>query len=142
MQRRPLRSQLKEAWGIAINQRYQSELINSERGLQFYFCEALLRIFEDSGVKRRLFIEPRLEILNGTAYRYPDVVICNTRRIIGIVEIKYAPRVRPQKGVEKDLSTLSFAAREASRLTLSNDRYLGPNAGKKLYPLANDAVLC
>jgi hypothetical protein len=142
MQRHLLRSQIKKAWEIAINQRYQAQLINSERGLQLYFCEALLRMFEEAKVNRRLFIEPCLQLSDETGCRYPDVVVCNTKQIIGIIEFKYAPRIRANTIAKKDIATLEFAAREASRLTLSNDRYLGPKARKKSYPLADDAVLC
>lgn len=142
MQRLLLRSQIKKAWNIAINKRYKAQLINSERGLQLYFCEALLRMFEDDKVNRRLFIEPCLQLSDGIGCRYPDVVVCNTKRIIGIIEFKYTPRIRANLIAKKDIGTLEFAAREASQLTLSNDRYLGPQARKKSYPLADDAVLC
>lgn len=145
MKRHLLRSQLKTAWEFAIRQRYDHQLINSERGLQLYFCEALLNQFKESRVNRRLFVEPHLATIDGSRGRYPDIVICNTRRIIGIVEIKYAPRVgltHREGKVEKDLETLSYAVARADTLTLSNDRYQGPDYGKKSYSLANDAVLC
>lgn len=75
-----LREQLIEAWWTTIEHQYRGQLINSERGLQVYFCAALLGAFERKGLKRRLFVEPRLAA--DAERRYPDVVICNTRSII------------------------------------------------------------
>ena len=141
MQRRTLlRAQLSRAWQSMVETRYQSQLINSEGGLQVYFCHALLEAFEHDGVKRRLFIEPKLGSSNDVAYRYPDVVICNSRSVIGIVELKYLPRGRPS--FAKDLATLAYAAEAKDDLRLSNDRYLGVAGDSRRYPLAKDAVLC
>jgi hypothetical protein len=137
-----LRSHLRAAWKDAVTKGYNTQLINSERGLQFYFCEALLRIFENAGMRRRLFIEPCLSISGKKTVCYPDVVICSSRIIIGVVEIKYTPRVGIPKTASKDIKTLSFAANNSRNISLSNDRYRGPQAGKKEFQLADDAVLC
>lgn len=140
-----LRNQVIAAWKNTINGPYCDQLINSERGLQVYFCAALLRMFETDGVheRRRLFIEPRLSASEGSAKRvYPDVVICNTRQVIGIIELKYAPRAAPDS--TKDLNSFVFGVLEREHLTISNDRYRGAskNPSAKLYPLAEDCLLC
>ena len=83
-----LRAQLKRAWRDTIDQ-YQAQLINSEHGLQVHFCAALLSQFEASNMKtrRRVFVEPSLR-LSVDSVRYPDVVICDTKNVVGIIELK------------------------------------------------------
>jgi hypothetical protein len=78
--------------------------------------------------------------------RYPDVVIYDTQKIIGIVELKYAPRAKIREidlDYQKDLETLQLAVTHAEKLAISNDRFCGI-AKRKIgpYPLAKDAVLC
>jgi hypothetical protein len=138
-----LRSHLARAWNKTLKCEYSQQLINSERGLQIYFCRHLLDEFSKAHVSqsRRLFIEPRLtRSSKPTVAKYPDIVICNTRSVIGIVEIKYLPRVRPK--FDKDLETLDWVLAHSKELELSNDRYRGKGAQAKKYPLSNDAVLC
>jgi hypothetical protein len=57
-----------------------------------FLCAALLSTFEIAGLSRRLFVEPRLTTANGSTGPLPDVVICDSRNIIGVVELKYLPR--------------------------------------------------
>lgn len=138
--RHVLRAQLARAWETTIREKYVGQLINSEHGLQTYFCAALLQEFQASKTARRLFIEPRLRFSDGSAGRHPDVVICNTKSIVGLVEIKYVPRGKPT--YEKDLETLRLAVANAETLTISNDRFRGVTSDNRPYPLARDAVLC
>jgi hypothetical protein len=70
----------------------------------------------------------------------PDVLICNSGKIIGIVEMKYLPRAGAR--TEKDLKTLTWCVTHANRIGVRNDRYLGPGKNLKHYSLASDAVLC
>jgi hypothetical protein len=136
-----LRRHLAKAWEKTLKCEYSQQLINSERGLQIYFCKHLLDQFSSTKVSRRLFIEPRLTTPSEPKIaKYPDIVICNSRSVIGIVEIKYLPRVRPK--FDKDLETLDWVLAHSKELVLSNDRYRGPCAQAKKYPLSNDAVLC
>ena len=139
-QRNLLRSQLKQAWRNTITTKYQNQLINSERGLQVYFCSELLQAFEENGVKRRIFVEPRVSARDVQDFRYPDIVICNTNRIIGIVELKYTPRIFAH--YLKDLLTFDFVESHLNALTISNDRFLGRTIDNRAFPLAPDAVLC
>ncbi|MGC1276431.1 MAG: hypothetical protein WBC44_22235 [Planctomycetaceae bacterium] len=134
-----LRKQLVKAWSCTIKEKYDEEqLINSERGLQIYFCHELLKAFGESGKERRIFVEPCVKSVDGR--RYPDLLICNAHRIIGVVEIKYLPRGKPK--YDKDFDTLSFFATHPGGLTVSNDRYRGVSVKKRAFQLADDAVLC
>lgn len=139
MQKRNLlKSHLKTAWIKTIQLYYEGQLINSEHALQVYFCMELLRQFENSQLTRRIFIEPNI-VTNCGKNRFPDVVICNSQKVIGIVELKYTPRGKP--GIAKDLETLGFGANES--LEIVNKRYHGPKKDDlKNYTVATDAVLC
>lgn len=136
--RTPLRKQLSTAWRQTLTGPYQNQLINSERGLQVHFCHALMREFESAGIERRLFIEPTVK-LGADGVRCPDLIICNSQRIIGIVELKYAPRAVPD--YTKDLETFALLASHANSITLANERFRGEGASKT-YLLADDAVFC
>ena len=138
--RQLLRSQLEKAWKKTIKNQYREQLINSERGLQVYFCNALLRSFKRAKLNRRVFVEPCISTGQELGPLYPDVVICNSQEIIGVIELKYLPRTQPK--YEKDLNTLKYVASKGRRLTITNNRFLGKTYGKKTYDVASDAVLC
>lgn len=137
-----LKAQLRSAWLHTIERHYQRQLINSERGLQAFLCAALLDRFERGGVaqNRRIFIEPTLVIGRNGAVRKPDIVICNSRSIIGVVELKYKPKGHPR--TKKDLETLDWMASHPDGVQVKNDRYLGVPVDDRVYPLVADAVLC
>lgn len=135
-----LRRQLYSAWKATIEGNYRAQEINSERGLQVFFCSALLSGFKEAGLRRRLFVEPRLIAGSDGSGPQPDVLICNSKNVIGVVELKYLPRAAPK--IEKDLETLAWVASHGGELRISNDRYLGSNRPEKVYSLASDAVLC
>lgn len=137
-----LRNQLKQAWKETIVDQYQKQLINSERGLQVYFCSALIKAFKET--PRRIFVEPRLSIVEEEGVHYPDIVICNSNQIIGVVELKYLPRglLNFEKHVKKDIETLEWIAKRQEKIKISNDRFLGPSNSTGPYSLAENAVLC
>lgn len=138
--RKLLRCQLIKAWQCTIDEQYASQLINSERGLQVYFCHALMREFKECGLDqaRRLFVEPTI-VFSDKVRRYPDLVICNTQTIIGVAELKYAPRAIPDTA--KDMETLTMLAAEGNSIELINERFRGPGRLKP-YLISPDAVLC
>lgn len=137
-ERKLLRENIADAWTRTLSESYPQKLINSERGLQVHFCHRLLEVFGD--LDRRLFIEPTFTASDGTT-RIPDIVICNSQRIIGVVELKYMPRAAPD--YEKDLRTLKWFCSAPPPITLSNERYRGVDEKKvKAYELASDAILC
>jgi hypothetical protein len=137
-ERLPLRKQLAAAWRETLEGPYRNHLINSERGLQVHFCHALTKQFQDAGVNRRLFVEPTVNFAIDDV-RCPDLVICNSQRIIGVVEFKYAPRAFAEYA--KDVETLHRFLRHADAIVLSNERFRGEGAPKS-YSLAPDSVLC
>ncbi len=59
--------------------------------------------------------------------------------MIGVVEFKYIPRVRPT--VTIDISTLRQLAASGETVALANDRFRGIVEARR-YLLAPDAVLC
>ncbi len=137
-----LKAQLRSAWRHTIEQQYQRQLINSERGLQAFLCAALLDRFEKDGVaqNRRIFIEPTLVVGRSEVVRKPDIVLCNSRSIIGVVELKYKPQGHPR--TKKDLETLERMASHPKGVRVQNDRYLGITRDDQTYALLGDAVLC
>jgi hypothetical protein len=138
--RKLLRKHILNAWRETIEDHYSQRLINSERGLQIYFCAALLHQFAGDGVQRRIFVEPRISTKGAPGSVYPDIVVCNTRQIISVIELKYLPRSRPM--YRKDLQSLATVAGNAGGVILSNNRYLGIEIKNHPYTLATDAVLC
>ncbi len=140
--RNPLKQQLANAWTTTIRTHYDQQQINSEHGLQVYYCAALLKEFGDDQ-NRRLFVEPRIEIRRKTYF--PDVVICNACQIIGLVELKYAPRANASQinaGIKKDMATLFAVSANSHDIVLRNDRHFGPPVDDSPYQLAEDAILC
>lgn len=136
--RKLLKKNISDAWMRTVSESYPQQLINSERGLQVHFCHKLLEEFRE--LERRLFIEPSFKAADGTT-RMPDIVICNSRRIIGVIELKYMPRATAD--YKKDLQTLQWFCTSPPPITLANERYCGIDEGRiKTYELADDAVLC
>jgi hypothetical protein len=128
------------AWQQTIRRYYERQQINSERGLQVFFCQSLISQFDAAKVPRRLFVEPTLTAGNSSSSPKPDVLICNRHRIIGVVELKYLPRANAN--YRKDLQTLEWCGSHADSIQIRNERYLGRQSASKYYSLANDAVLC
>lgn len=127
-----LRSQIAEAWSLCINEDYAAQRINSERSLQAAVWSRLKGILPET---RRMFIEPRM-IVTGKVrqVRYPDIVICNTRQVIGIIELKYRPRTRA--AWRKDIDKFRSIADSKTGITVSNERYRGVEANSHTYTLA------
>lgn len=136
--RRLLREQLKRAWKRTIRDAYDQQLINSERGLQAHFCLQLMAIFKRRKLPRRLFIEPFVKFETGIL-RQPDLLICDSSKVIGVIEFKYTPCKKA--AVKKDLETLQSFKKLSESINISNNRYRGLIDEKK-YSIARDAVLC
>lgn len=101
---------------------------------------ALLNRFRNNRRAGRIFVEPSVQVLNSSIYKKPDLLICNQRQIIGMVELKYAPRGRATYA--KDLETLAHLSEHRLKFEISNQRYLGPKKLGKPFTLASNAVLC
>ncbi len=126
-------------WGPGQSEQSVHSEINSERGLQIHFCMALQKQFEQDNVSRRLFIEPSVRFESKNVI--PDILIANSQRIIGVVELKYLPRIAPKR--EKDFNTLAMFGKfsNSTGITITNERYRGPQK-PKLFTIAPDCVLC
>lgn len=136
-QRRLLQRQLISAWQQCIEGDYCNQRINSERSLQASFWS---HINERLPKTRRLFIEPSLTIRSssGTKKVFPDIVICNTREVISVVELKYLPRAKPK--YQKDIDSLAMIARYRKKITIANDRFRGSERDATVYSLSKSIL--
>ena len=129
-----LRRHIREAWRLSIRSGYAAQRINSERSLQASVWGNLNTLLPTA--TRRMFIEPCMSV--GRQLRYPDIVICNTREVIGIVELKYQPRTKPSW--EKDFSTFRWIDQNRNSIVVANSRFRGINVDNVAYPLSNDLL--
>lgn len=139
MRRKILARMVWRAWHECICRHYVEAEVNSEAALQALFCGYLLREF--AGRPWRLFVEPRLKTSDGARKVAPDILVCNARRVIGAIELKYVPRGSAKSG--KDLDTLAEIAdlAAAGQTLVSNVRYRGELVGRKEYRIADNALL-
>jgi hypothetical protein len=88
-----------------------------------------------------MFIEPGLvtTISGDRKCRFPDIVICNTKEVIGIIELKYMPRVKPNW--KKDIETLLWIREHRDILRIQNARHRGVESDGRMYPLSKDLLL-
>ena len=133
-----LRAQLVAAWRRCMETDYAAQRINSERSLQASLWAQLNLIL--SPKNRRMFIEPRLfcEARAG-GVKYPDIVVCNSRAVIAIVELKFQPRSNPVW--RKDVETLRWVRNQRSSIFVANHRHRGPVIDGRSYPISRD-LLC
>ncbi len=134
--RSPLRKQLYEAWKKAIRQDYCSQRINSERSLQASFWAQLNKALPSG--RRRMFIEPCVTRGKSHPRHFPDIVICNTVRVIAVIEIKYMPRGLPSS--DRDVDKLRYIAKHREHLHVSNVRFRGPASDAKVYKFSKDVL--
>ena len=119
--RYPLQNQLWNAFVRTIREDYEEQLINSENGMLAAF-DRHLRL--EIPKARRIFIEPRVfDAKDATRRWFPDMVVCNSREVIAVLEMKYTPRGYPK--YERDVEKLKSVAKLRKRLHVANTRYLG-----------------
>lgn len=133
-----LRRQLRQAWYNTVSGPYLDQAINSERALQVHLAARLLQAFEEEGVNRQLFIEPKVSVNGGENRLHPDILVCNSREVIGIVELKYQPRTHPSYG--KDFQSLESLHWEGDQIEVVNSRYRGPNRGGKCFAVSGNPL--
>ena len=109
-----LRGLLFSAWQECIEEDYSRQLINSERSLQASFWSRLNWTLPD---QLRTFVEPRIELRKEGRWLTPDIIVCNTRNVICVVEIKYLPRGFAAH--DKDVESLASIARNRRSLSVS-----------------------
>lgn len=113
---------LVEAWRRTVGNDYCKGHINSERGLQALLVANLRTVFEEEGMRRRIFVEPAIRLRDGSLIR-PDIVVCGSIEVICFLELKYAPRGKASTA--KDMRSISAIARSEG-ISISLERYRGP----------------
>jgi hypothetical protein len=69
---------------------------------------------------------------------YPDIVVCNSRQVIAVVELKYLPRTVPR--YKKDIDNLDFIAKHRSAISISNQRFRGHKTDDRDYELSKQIL--
>jgi hypothetical protein len=157
-----LREQIKSAWQECITYDYPNGVINGERALQACLYQRLTRKFEEAGTSdcRRIFVEPTMQLDGRSLTRIPDMVVCDTKNIIAVIELKFHPRAmlnkradgRLREGAEKDLDTLVGVARnlkavaeqrgsEGACISINNRRYVGRTRSVTSFGVAKNVLL-
>lgn len=132
--RKPLRNHLTAAWDAVVSADYVRQRINSERSLQASFWSQInIRLPSHF----RMFIEPQFTLDDGSRV-IPDIVVCNSRSVICVVEIKFRPR--GNAAYHKDVRSLNNLAIHGDSLSLSNQRFFGPSVDGRTYGFANHAL--
>ena len=129
-----IKNQIIDSWIECVSTDYAGQRINSERSLQASLWSQLNARLNKN---RRLFIEPCILVeRNGLKRKIiPDIVVCSTREVISIIELKYKPKATPQ--YRKDIQSLEFIAHNRKSISIANDRYSGPRGEAKVYQLSD-----
>lgn len=128
-QRRLIKSQIIDAWKHSIDIDYQPRRITSEPALQASLWRHLNNQLQEN---RRVFTEPTLSV-DGRKI-IPDLVVCNSRSVIAVIELKYLPRGRPRYA--KDIQNLALLAEHREKVVMSDARFRGVGHRVKAYPFA------
>ena len=128
---------MRQAWTDTIRSAYLDQVISSERALQVHFAARLMDIFWEDGIKRRGFVEPMMQLQDGRRI-HPDLLICNRNSIIGVVELKYQPKMPPKYA--KDFATFESLADHGTGIEIHNRRYRGPDGGAGRFALSADPM--
>ena len=123
------------AWHRCIEEYVDDQRVNSERSLQAAFWACLNKELHKS---RRIFIEPAIRFDAPSDIYFPDLLICNTREVIGVVELKYTPRIKAC--IKKDISTICALAAHQGELFVSNSRYRGEVKRIKKYAFSDHVL--
>lgn len=136
-QRSLIKSQIIQAWNECINEDYCNQRINSERSLQASLWSHLSKLLSRN---RRLFIEPGITIKTKDELKklVPDIVVCNTKEVIAVIELKYLPRVQPR--YKKDINSLSLIAKNRRKISIANDRFKGAEKDANKYALSKSVL--
>jgi hypothetical protein len=86
-----------------------------------------------------MFIEPAVRFQDESGICYPDLLICNSLEVIGVVELKYTPRAS-RSPIRKDIRALCRLANYEGELAVSNQRFRGPQAKIRPYRFSSHVV--
>ena len=135
--RNQLRAIIIKSWSESIERDYARQRINSERSLQ---ASLWGKLNEAIGPQRRMFIEPGISYQeNGIRKQiFPDIVICNSREVVAVIELKYHPKIlRP---FTKDLQSLNTISKYRKTISLRNSRFNGLEFDSKKYPCSQQIL--
>lgn len=135
--RNPLKNVIIDAWQGSIKIDYLKQRINSERSLQASFWSQLNRKLPPT---RRIFIEPPMKVKTQSGIKriIPDIVICNTKEVIAVIELKYLPRGQPK--FKKDVESLALISQKRKQISISNSRFRGTEKDSKEYSLSKNML--
>ena len=68
----------------------------------------------------------------------PDIVVCNSKEVISVVELKYLPRTQPK--YKKDIESLAFIAQNRQRIIIANHRFRGAEKDTNKYALSKNVL--
>lgn len=122
---------------------YQQQLINSERSLQAAMWHELRQQFKKQNASTfKIYVEPRIRLPKKGRLEartvIPDLVICNERSVIAVIELKFSPKGAP--GSRKDFATFSRMSLQHDLVKVQHTRWFGEQPVRRPYPLA-DSVL-
>ena len=126
-----------------VSSLYKLQLINSERSLQAAMWHELRQQFEKEGRPTfKIYVEPRIQLpkMGRLVARtvIPDLVVCNDRSVIAVIELKFSPKGAP--GSSKDFETFERMSLQHDMVEVRHTRWFGEKPVRKPYPLA-DSVL-
>lgn len=126
-----------------VSHLYQEQLINSERSLQAAMWHELRQQFKRAKKSTfKIFVEPRIQLPSTGRLEprtvIPDLVVCNDRSVIAVVELKFSPKGAPSS--LKDFSTFRRMCLQHEKVDVQHTRWFGDQPVSKPYPLA-DSVL-
>ena len=135
--RNPLKKLIIKAWQKSVKKDYCIQRINSERSLQASFWSQLNTMLPEN---QRIFIEPPMRVKTRGEIKklIPDIVICNKKEVICIIELKYIPRGQPQ--YQKDIESLALISQKRNQISISNKRYRGTIKDGKEYSLSENLL--
>jgi hypothetical protein len=115
---------------------YEEGVVNSEGGLQAIVWHELRAQFSKHAREGfLLLVQPKLVLRDGTR-RHPDIVVCNRDRVIGIIELKFAPKGNPRATRDHEKFRRLAACKN---LSVHRERWAGPQQLKS-FPVAKDVL--
>lgn len=76
--------------------------------------------------------------INSVKRLFPDIVVCNTKEVIAVIELKYLPRGQPR--YKKDINSLSLIAKNRHKISIANDRFKGSEKDANKYALSKNIL--
>lgn len=134
MQRYPFLKQIEESWHGAVSD-YNEHKVLSERTLQ----ASLWSHLQSKADQQYIFVEPRLKLPNTEQGKprhiIPDLVICRSKSVIAVIELKFMPRAAPN--FLADIKKLRSIYVERASIQLHLPRFMGISAKEHAYKITD-----